>query len=119
MRPDIGPNRCNECFGAQPNPTNDPPVQKVNLVLPGNAASAQAEAVKELYEKPPTLTDPTAQKVVEAAQRYAQAREAVKIIQEQLRDARELVAALEKQLKGNQDLEEAAQAELREATTKK
>jgi len=114
MRPDIGPNRCNECFGAQPNPTNDPPTKPVGA--PGQTMSnaPAAEATPS-----PVLTDPTAQKVVEAAQRYAQAREAVKIIQEQLRDARELVAALEEKFKGNQDLEEAAQAELREATTKK
>ena len=67
----------------------------------------------------PALTDPTAQKVVEAAQNYARAIETVKIISEQLTEAKELVAALEKQLKGNQDLADAAQNELREATVKK
>jgi len=64
----------------------------------------------------PVLTDPTAQKIVEAAQNYARAREAVKLINEQLAGARELVQALEKQLKGNQEIADAAQNELREAT---
>ena len=112
MRPSIGPNRCNECFGAQPNPTNDP------IPVPPKPVSANADITESQRTPTPTLTDPTAQKVVEAAQNYAQAIEAVKIISEQLKEAKELVAALQKQLKGNQDLADAAQDELRKATTK-
>jgi ribosomal protein L7/L12 len=109
MRPDFGPNRCTECFGAQPNPTNEP-VQKVNKTV------TVSDTVIPTLVSEPALTDPTAQKVVEAAQNYARAIETVKIISEQLKEAKELVAALEKQLKGNQDLADEAQDNLREAT---
>jgi hypothetical protein len=115
MRPSIGPNRCHECFGAQPNPTNEP-VHKVNTISPSTKPPENGSIVQQNIA-PSALTDPTAQKVVEAAQNYARAIETVKIISEQLKEAKELVAALEKQLKGNQDLADAAQNELRQATS--
>lgn len=118
MKPSIGPNRCHECFGAQPNPTNEP-VHKVNTTPPSTKLQENGSIVQQNVVPEPALTDPTAQKVVEAAQNYARAIETVKIISEQLTEAKELVAALEKQLKGNQDLADAAQNELREATVKK
>lgn len=115
MRPNTGPNRCHECFGVQPNPTNDP-VQKVTTISSDAKLPETGGFVQQNIVSTPAFTDPTAQKVVEAAQNYAQAIEAVKVISEQLLGAREFVAALEKQLKGNQELANAAQEELRTAT---
>jgi hypothetical protein len=117
MRPNIGPNRCNQCFGAAPTPVNDEPVQKVNTTSSSTKPPESAGIVQQNVAEP-VLTDPTAQRIVEAAQNYARAREAVKLIHEQLAGARELVQALEKQLKGNQEIADAAQNELREATVK-
>jgi hypothetical protein len=115
MQPDIGPNRCKVCFGPVANPVNDEPVQKVNTTSSSTKPPESAGIVQQNVVEP-VLTDPTAQKIMDAAKRYAEAREAVKIISEQLREAKELVAAFEKQLKGNQEIADAAQNELREAT---
>lgn len=115
MRPSMGPNRCKECFGPVANPVNDEPIQKVNTISSDAKPPEKGGFVQQNIAEP-VLTDPTAQKIVEAAQSYARAREAVKLILEQLAGARELVQVLEKQLKGNQEIADAAQNELREAT---
>jgi len=56
----------------------------------------------------PVLTDPDAQKIVEAAHSYARAKEAVKLIIEQVREANELVDALKKKLKETTEIMNAA-----------
>lgn len=116
MRPDYGPNRCNQCFGPVANPVNDEPVQKVNKT------ESQPQKVDNSVEQPIKvdlpLTDPTAQKVVEAAQSYARAIEAVSVITGQVKETRELLSALETKLRETKAIAEAAQDELRNATTK-
>jgi hypothetical protein len=57
---------------------------------------------------PPPLTDPKAQKIVEAARKYANAVEAAAIISDQLKQAEELVAGLKKKLdETRKDVEDA------------
>lgn len=77
---------------AQPNPdlsapakppAGDPQVFTINTALPA---------------PPPVLTDPKAQKIVEAARKYAQAVEAAAIISDQVAQTKELLAALEQKL---------------------
>jgi uncharacterized protein (DUF2252 family) len=103
MRPSYGPNRCNECFGPVANPVNDEPVHKVNTT-PSDTKIAE--------------TNPTALKVVEAAQKYAQALEARTVITEQVKETKELLKALEKKLEETNAIADSAQDELRNATTK-
>jgi len=118
MRPSTGPNRCHECFGPVANPVNDEPVQKVNTTSSVTKPPVSGGFVQQNVVPEPVLTDPTAQKVVEAAQNYARAIEAVAILTEQAKGARELLHALETKLKETRALAEAAQDELRNATIK-
>lgn len=118
MRPSIGPNRCQECFGAQPTPVNDAPVQKVNAISSDTKLPETGGFVQQNIAEP-ALTDPLAQKVVESAQNYARAVEAVSVLTQQVTDAKECFEALQKKLKESIALREAAQDELRNATTKK
>lgn len=116
MRPSQGPNRCEVCFGAVATPVNDEPVHFVNKT---EAVPGQVITVTLPESMPAPLTDPFAQKVVEAAQNYARAVEAVSILTQQVTDAKECFEALQKKLKESIDLREAAQDELRNATVKK
>jgi len=120
MRPDYGPNRCNQCFGPAANPVNDEPVQKVNNVStqPLKVANGDGQPNKVAEPESFPLTDPTAQKVVEAAQNYARAIEAVSVITGQVKETRELLVALETKLRETKAIAEAAQDELRNATVK-
>lgn len=72
---------------AHPNPD-------LNSVAPQKPTTEAVQAPVS----PPTLTDPKAQKIVEAARRYAQAVEAAAIISDQVAQTKELLAALEKKL---------------------
>lgn len=123
MRPDYGPNRCNLCFGPVANPINDEPVHKVNSTIPYKVGDviATTEGPRTVIASgtsEPALTDPDAQKIVEAAHSFARAKEAVKIITEQVIAARELLEALETKLKETIEIANAAQNELRQATVK-
>jgi len=117
MQPSIGPNRCKICFGPVANPVNDEPVQKVNTTSSDAKPPVSGGFVQQNIAEP-VLTDPVAQKVVQAAQDYARAIEAVGILTEQAKGARELLHALETKLKETKALAEAAQDELRRATIK-
>jgi ABC-type branched-subunit amino acid transport system substrate-binding protein len=111
MLPSTGPRRCQLCF---------PGTTSVEPTKPIGAPEAGAVTKAPVAEAPtPPLTDPVAQRVVQAAQDYARAVEAVTVITQQVTEAQELLDALKKKLKENKELADAAQNELREATTKK
>lgn len=115
MKPSYGANRCMVCFPLIPGEIEPPPP-----VRPTGAPEAGAVTKTPVAEAPPPpLTNPLAQKVVQAAQDYARAVEAVSVITQQVNATQELLDGLKKQLKGNQDLAEAAQSELRNAAAKK
>jgi len=118
QRQATGPNRCPICFGAEPNPVNDEPVQKANTTSSVTKPPETGGFVQQNIAEP-AFSDPTALKVVEAAQNYARALEAVNILTEQLKEARELVKAFETKLKETKAMAESAQTELRNATIKK
>jgi len=104
---------------AQPTPVNDEPVQKANTISSVAKPPETGGFVQQNIAPEPVLTDPAAQKIVEAAHSYARAREAVTIITGQVTEARELLVALEKKLKETLEIAESAQDELRNATVKK
>jgi hypothetical protein len=111
MRPSIGPNRCQICFPGQTSVEPPPPVR------PAGAQEAGAVSQVPAAETPtPPLTDPLAQRVVQAAQDYARAIEAVSILAEQVKNTKELLAAFETKLKETKAMADAAQDELRSAT---
>lgn len=113
MKPSYGANRCMVCFPLIPGEIEPPPPVKQTV-------STNAEMPPPSEKPAPlALTDPLAQKVVQAAQDYARAVEAVSVITQQVNATQELLDGLKKQLKGNQDLAEAAQSELRNAAAKK
>lgn len=87
---------------AQPNPdANSIPTGVVGTEVAKNAPVAVAPP-------PPVLTNPQAQKIVEAARKYAQAVEAAAIISDQVAQTKELLAALEQKLaETKKDVEEA------------
>ena len=74
---------------AQPNP---------DLSVAPTKPTTEAVPAQPVPPPPPQLTNPKAQKIVEAARKYAEAVEAAAIISDQLAQAQELVAALEQKL---------------------
>jgi hypothetical protein len=77
---------------AVPNPVlTEPP-------LPVTKPPEQGGFVQQNITPPPILTDPKAQKIVEAARKYALAVEAAAIIADQVVQAEELLAGLKKKL---------------------
>lgn len=89
---------------AQPNPDLSAPVSKI----PTGTSAGVAQNVPVAVAAPPVLTDPKAQKIVEAARKYASAVEAAAIISDQVAQTRELLAALEKKLEETKkDIEDA------------
>lgn len=101
---------------AQPTPVNDEPIKPVqNANKPEVSPNPPVSTIAEI----PAFSDPTALKVVEAAQNYARAIEAVTLITEQVKETRELLVALETKLKETKDIAETAQNELRNVTVAK
>lgn len=85
---------------AQPNPDT-------NSVAPTKPTNEMVQPVPAPLP-PPMLTDPKAQKIVEAARKYAQAVESAAIISDQVAQTKELLAALEQKLsETKKDVEEA------------
>jgi hypothetical protein len=74
---------------AQPNP---------DLSVAPTKPTTEVVPAQPVPPPPPQLTNPKAQKIVEAARKYAEAVEAAAIISDQLAQAQELVAALEQKL---------------------
>lgn len=102
---------CPICFGKPADV--DALVQ--NTTKPAEAPST--EGVKQAptaVTPPPVLSDAKAQKVVEAARRYAASVEAVAVITDQLKNAQELVDALKKKLAETKATAAAALAETKE-----
>ena len=105
MQPSIGPNRCMVCF---PGTTNPEPVQSVNSSVPPQVGQPVLPTVAPAPT--PTVSDPNAQKIIDAAKEYAEAVQAMTVTAEHLREARETVAALESKLT---DLKKTAQERLK------
>lgn len=94
---------CPICSTAQPNPV-------VNEASPVAAPQTGKEEVSHSPAPPPApvLTSPKAQKIVEAARKYAEVVEAAAIIEDQVAQTEELLAALKKKLsETKQSVEEA------------
>ena len=103
MQPSIGPNRCKVCF---PGTTSPEPVQQVNNDPPPTTVYPTPQPVLVT----PTVSDPSAQKIIDAAKEYAESVQAMTVTAEHLREARETVAALETKLN---DLKKTAQEKLK------
>ena len=106
MKPSYGQNRCMQCFPLIPGEIEPPPP-----VRPQGSQSEQAQAQPAI----PQIQDPRAQKIVQAAQDYALAVDAVAVIEKQVADAKEALAAFEKKLTETREMAENAQNQLREA----
>lgn len=86
------------------------PVAQPNPDLSVAPTKPTTEAVPAQPAPPPVLTDPKAQKIVEAARKYASAVEAAAIISDQVAQTKELLAALEQKLaETKKDIEDALQ----------
>ena len=107
MQPSIGPNRCMVCF---PGTTNPEPVQSVNSSQSSTPQVGQPVLPTVAPAPTPTVSDPNAQKIIDAAKEYAEAVQAMTVTAEHLREARETVAALESKLT---DLKKTAQERLK------
>jgi hypothetical protein len=104
--PSTGPRRCVICF---PGTTNPEPVQSVNN--PPSVPPQVGQPVLPTVAPAPTpsVSDPAAQKIIDAAKEYAEAVQAMTVTAEHLREAKETVAALESKLT---DLKKTAQERL-------
>lgn len=109
---------------AQPTPVNDEPIKPVQGAnKPGDQSLPPEHRgmndISPALAVAPAFSDPTAMRVVETAQNYARAIEAVTLITEQVRETRELLVALETKLKETKEIADAAQNELRNVTVQK
>lgn len=93
MQPSIGPNRCKVCF---PGTTSPEPgsAQQINIP-PQHSQAGLLESPVSIPSPTLTVSDPDAQKIIDAAKEYAEAVQTMTVIADQLKSAKELVAALE------------------------